>query len=676
MTALQDSTLEVVRSLDWLFIGLFFYLLFTLLKVHLIVFVQRKVYANMLPDENPLQGYFTMLYSDMRSGRELYRLTRRFLFKYNEAEWREPENKKIKAALNILNGVTVFLKPYLLVACAYTLLRGWISFRFFYDELTITLGSIQKVLAELSSFGLIAFLKDNKALILLIYGATCVSIPFLYERQATTKALRKYFTHTLVYLSIILNISFFGSGLGSAVAEKSDDLARLKMEVIETHEKIYSGLAKAIIMEDFEAELTEKSDEMYRDFHNLNFEARGVINRDNDSLLLIAVTFRQNTINWLYSLERSIVLPSITREPPEQRDVAKETVVNRVEENPTYQTIRRFQKKEAPAQHLANPITETSTQEYIVNDQQWNKKNGNELFQDIEEIFPTNTSGTDKSVKKIEILVGNVVDFGIDKTASEFLELFGLSSHKILKKFIELILSERYKKSLSDRIVNFASRVKAGTVKAAFASLKRDGSVLLTKDDLKKINDENHTEWKRIKQSAKEENQRLIHEAELRIQNIREADENLAFLSRNSRWERIRENALEAADYYDGFTYSQKGTFKEFLKAWINHRDANKMKLVSANVAALEELFFDFIRNEPMYKACWGFILQQEDFNSVRAYYAIHPDSRATGRPYYILKYYLGATNRLSRFQDYVGEGLNSFYDGETNEAVDEQCPH
>ncbi|WP_278008983.1 hypothetical protein [Flavobacterium gyeonganense] len=197
----------------------------------------------------------------------MIKTTFKYLFCYKEKDFlilKDEEAKPIKKRLNILDGFTTFLKPYLIFAFIWTVLEFWISRKLFYEQSKITFGKIQKLLIFIEVIPVVKFLQDNKAIIFLFYGIICVLIPFLYDREDSTKKFKKYFSQTLIYLSLLANISFFGAQTGKTTADKSKQLSELQTEIVAIHDSIYKDLVVGIEFNDLKDSL-KYEDNLYKE---------------------------------------------------------------------------------------------------------------------------------------------------------------------------------------------------------------------------------------------------------------------------------------------------------------------------------------------------------------------------------------------------------------------------
>ena len=152
------------------------------------------------------------------------------------------------------------------------------------------------------------------------------------------------------------------------------------------------------------------------------------------------------------------------------------------------------------------------------------------------------------------------------------------------------------------------------------------------------------------------------------------SDRYLENLKAGNRWQIIRDNfkekALIQSHYMEAeppFTMNQWRKFKQVLLDWDQFMEDNKVEWKINGERNLEHNFYNFINRNPLACAAWGYILQQEDWNGAVVYYtSIAPDGTATGKPYYLLKYYCAMTGFCV---------IDVLYTREVDKNVGDLCP-
>jgi hypothetical protein len=143
----------------------------------------------------------------------------------------------------------------------------------------------------------------------------------------------------------------------------------------------------------------------------------------------------------------------------------------------------------------------------------------------------------------------------------------------------------------------------------------------------------------------------------------------LSTISENSRWETIRKTFRERINYTNlAFNNKQIAIFKTVLDDWDKYKNKNKFKWYNSNITSLEEQFYKYSKSSGKIKACWGFILQQQDWDGAVYYYTyVAPNSSARGNPYYLLNYYYNSTGKEGK--------IKKLYAKTTDYWVGKQCP-
>jgi hypothetical protein len=450
-----DLTQYILINSTWLLAGLLIYFILSLFKVHIIWNIQPKIYNNP-STENLFKDYFKSFFKSLFTGTRLLKATFKYLFHYNEKDFliiKGEQTKSINKRLNILDGFTTFLKPYLIFAFVWALLEFWISRKLLYDQSKIVLGEIQRLLAFIEAIPFIGFLQKNKGMIFLIYGIICVLIPFLYDREDSAKKYKRYFSRSLIYLSLLANISFFGTEIGKTTANKSNELSELKTEITSLHDSIYKQLVVAIELNDFEDTLQYEND----------FYKSEVTRFDS----LIKTT---NNLEIDSSIKRDL-----------QTELAKhlsEIETNSIVENATiandYSVIPNHGKSKSSStffndyfnNNLKNNSAYSNYAEYMANKFVWNKETGETILNEVEDLTKKNSIATSKFKKKLEKILSYLFDYGFDASITEIFTDFGIGVHKTLKKVVSTIFSENYKKGIVEKIVAVLNSLTGNPKKA------------------------------------------------------------------------------------------------------------------------------------------------------------------------------------------------------------------
>lgn len=99
-----------------------------------------------------------------------------------------------------------------------------------------------------------------------------------------------------------------------------------------------------------------------------------------------------------------------------------------------------------------------------------------------------------------------------------------------------------------------------------------------------------------------------------------------------------------------------------------NVKERNKLSWYLNRESNYEDLFFNYSKDNGKVKAAWGYMIQQGDWDGAENYFTkIAPDAKATGQPYYMLKYYYNTIGKGSEHED--------LYDAPTDKYVGKFCP-
>lgn len=486
------TTLILVNSL-WLAGGLVLYFFLTLRKVFLIKYMYPKLLSQPSQEKQfwnySLPGFVYTLFS--KPG--IYGYTLRYLFRHKKDEWKVGDNDILRRNLNILDGMTYFLKPYLLFALIWTGLKTWIESAFWFDRWTITLGTIQQYIYQLEQFGIVHFLVKFKALVLLVLAILFLCIPFFYDKDETAKSYRRRTGYFILLLSLLGNISFLGAQLGEATAERTAKLVALKAEIIGIHDKIYQREMAVIITDAFMATVEQEEAQWQRADNYLNKQS-GKISKD--SLDIYESRRLPDLISdYRYELFTQYSFPSGDPPPADKKSTAieyspesGETVMGK-SVTQTRSFIPKVYEKVSPAiaiieDYKRQILPGESNQfaaSYITNEQNWNLKGA----QEIEEKpgpDPGNTATNTKKTKLYKI-AEKIIDYLGGETVNGCLDGLGtwwqdLKGNKIIAKVVSLYFTEsNIKKKMTGYLVTMLESVKKNASRAMKFSADRTSIV-------------------------------------------------------------------------------------------------------------------------------------------------------------------------------------------------------
>lgn len=455
----SDLTHLVLINPIWLLAGLLIYFILSLIKVHIIWDIQPKIYNN--PNgESIFKDYFKHFFQSLFKGKRLVKATFRYLFHHKEKDFlllKDEQAKSIKKRLNILDGFTTFLKPYLIFALIWTVLEFWISRKLLYDESKIAFGEIQRLLTFIEEISFVKFLQSNKGIIFLLYGIICVLIPFLYDKEDSTKKLKKYFSRTLIYLSLLANISFFGVQTGKTTADKSKELSDLQTEITAIHDSIYKELVVGIELNDIKDSLKSDDDFYKKEISRFDSLTRAANNLQIDSSL--KMDLQAELAKHHAEIESS---STVENSPATDNDPHP----NGGPQSPSSYFSNYYKT------NFNSSSTYSNYAEYMGDKSSWNKETGKTILGEVKNIVREEGTATTAFETKLEKVLGYLFDYGFDASITEVFNDLLIGAHKTLKKVVSTILSENYKKTVIEKAIKILNFIKPNTktAKETFAA--------------------------------------------------------------------------------------------------------------------------------------------------------------------------------------------------------------
>ena len=440
----KDTLLILFSSLNWLISGLVIYYLLTVVKVHLFRYLPMRLYNYQGTLNRPFKNYFKALFQDSISKLDIYQSSFRYIFKYKESEWRQPEIKQIKIALNILDGFTTFLKPYIILSILWAFFKLWFESHFLYRELQITLFEIQQFNSSLSQYSLLTFLANNSAYVILFYSAVCILIPFFYLKREITNRVKNYFSLLLICLSIITNLSFFGSKAGYRILSEQKEIMDIEFKIAETHNEIYKISATQIIINDFDKEI-----EGYQNVFDDEQEGFEFI---DSSKITLSDNYRSELFHILNRLKENLNSKYSIPSPPA-------ISTNNEYKNPTegfYKSSTEYFYSENFKQATSSNVKTDNG--YFTSKKNWNYEQGQRI---LSELKKSNEVINEESIPKKKIIswIEACFEFGIDQSLEACIGYFGAENQLVIKEFLGIVLSENYKEPLASRIAIFLSSI-------------------------------------------------------------------------------------------------------------------------------------------------------------------------------------------------------------------------
>ncbi|HEY4323106.1 MAG TPA: hypothetical protein VGN20_03950 [Mucilaginibacter sp.] len=466
----KDIALQLLVNLWWFGAGVILCYLFTANKVYILAYLQPMMLNNIVEADRPFKNYFLGFFYIVWKKPILQNSIYRYLFDYKSEAWVILGNKPIKRRLKVLDGLTEFLKPYLILSLLLLPLEYWIRTRFLFDGLTITLKEVQLSIDDLGKLEFFIFLKEHKLIILLLYGLFCLAIPFLYEHKDTTDRVKKWFSRGLVYASILLNISFFGIGLGADVADKTQGLSDVGVQILHIHNQIYR---KAMVMvvkqhlrkiaKDHDAALQKEADRINNT--NPSKDSRDTLNpifrfKLEKRLATLADTLRGKMLDsqpdpLFVQIKANLDLVA----PAPIQDIANYARDNRgiyqAEVDPlnTYYS-QRLKPKQPNAKYEG----------YYYRKDKWNKKDGEAILSALTTLDKEPEKETSQWDAKFENAAEILVDFGFDAGPEMVAKLIGFEIPGTLGAIIDAFFNSGVKQCLAERFTDLIAAIRTPRV--------------------------------------------------------------------------------------------------------------------------------------------------------------------------------------------------------------------
>lgn len=438
----SDLTYLILKSITWSIFGFFIYYLLTFIKVHLIWKIQSRIWDTKF-DKSIFANYFVDVLKSILNDYNLHKASFKYLFRYKEKDFPIDENirtKPIKKRLRMLESLTLFLKPFLFFSLVFAFLRFWIHNNFLYDELAITLGEIQILLNSLKLFPFIKILNENKYLIFLIFGLITLFIPYLYNKENLNKTIKKRLKQIIIFISIITNVSFFGSLTGEATSKKTNELLNLKLEITSIHNDIFKKVFVSSIIPEIEDELKKEENLYSKEYERFKSKIDSLKNFPKDSILNKELNLK--LLSKLKEVEKLTFKVEDFNSPK-----SKKSKIIHSEFNNFY------------AENYNRNSSYNEYGGYMGNKEKWNKKKGKEVLEKVEN-FTKNKSQNKYNIK-LKQVVELFFDYGLDVVSSAFfdLEKLGQSSQKTLKKVVTILTKETVRNRIIEKTINILNSI-------------------------------------------------------------------------------------------------------------------------------------------------------------------------------------------------------------------------
>ena len=589
--------------------------------------------------------------------------------KSKKPNWTISANKSIARKLAILRSLSHFISIICIVSFVYSILQLWLDSAIKIDMAEATILNIEQTEFKIKNFVnhfKIGFGYDILLAILLISFAGSFPLLEKYKAKDNLKKYNKSIKNILYFLTISTSFTFFGNRFASAEEGKIGKLEIHKLQISDGNKLLLKKIRDAVtdkvvgeILSNPEIDKVlagtarikkniddAKEDHNYKAF--ISVAPQSLINNlplskfdgDNNGKYDFETELQRAEIKFENSYSNS-------SEPDYYEAKTESDYTNFKERNKDW-----FNEKES-APYVAADAERTFEQASAA--QRYNNSNYYQQYKEpIEKILKKgyrNTAG---------------------KWVKEFFVTIGIQS-PFLYAFIDPIIHE----PIEDFITKTTARIFKSCVNHNAAAAKTEFANC--SGEFREIFNNEVTDSQKFTSLAKQivvdlgnSNQAALTTKSQINAKMRNATDYLLSLEARSRWEQIRIKFFERvnSDYnLEAFSARQKENFKRVINDWNTFKEKNKLHTYLNSVKSIEDVFFEYSESDGDVKATWGFILQQEDWAGAVEYYTkIKPDATATGKPYYLLKYYY----------DSIGKGnqISELYDSETENGVGAMCPH
>jgi hypothetical protein len=570
----------------YLLVGVGLYFLLTSFKVHMVWYIQPRLFDPAY--ENRLfHHYFRHYCSIVFSSNKLFTAVIPYLLQRQSEQFKvldTPESKPIKLRLNILKQLTDILKPYLFFALFWLIVKYMIQLRLFYQPLQVTLGEVQQMMTFLKGCIFFGWLNDYESEILIVVGILCILIPFLATRGRVTEKVKRWFSLSLIYLSLLGSVTFFGADIGNLTDGKRRALVALQADVMNTHDKIFREAASEVIANDFTEQLETENDTYnkesgrYDSISNIPIAALRhieVIDKVRAQLASHAESFRNN-----HTITRSALIEQAIQEVKAKQGTAASFFA---------------------ANTGAPPAPVSPTEEYLYYPENWNKATGDALLADVEQVLANNSKAATVTESRIRAVLDLVVEYVFDQYVKEILVVAKLERHQIIQKVFAAVATEAYKERLVNRCIDLIDFIKR-TKKLGPQPV--DPIKPSVRPGLKEVVAANDNFIKESKASALAEDKSItetirkeeVERVKAEIERAKAA-KRVEQLAKTSEWESLRRRLLKEIN--NGSIgcpdiLEKRLAFKEALESWTAYLDERKVEVMDQ--ADIEIKFSSFVK--------------------------------------------------------------------------------
>jgi hypothetical protein len=590
--------------------------------------------------------------------------------KSSKPNWTIKNEKSVERKLSIVKSFSHFVSIFCIVASVFSLLQLWLDTTTQLDTAKATILKIEETQFKIKEFASrfkIAFGYDILISFFLITLAS--SFPLLEQYKVKDK-LNKYnkaVKSALYFLTISTSFTFFGNRFASQEEERAGQLEIHKLQILEDNKLLLKKINNAVIdkivreiianpqIENIldKAEKVKKSiDDTKQNDDYKNFTAVAPAN----FVSKLSIASFENNFNAKFDFESDFNKLEDKFQRDYKQNTTSESDYYKSKEESGYSNF-----KERNKWYDEGSFTQSSA------------KQAGETFASASESATSKFAKYYSKYKEpIEKIVKKAYDNTGGKLVNNFFEAIG-ADFIFLDELLDPIINDPVKDLIIKEEENLFKYCTEGNSEAVKSELSQFSEEFKETFNSKVNSSVKSTKLNQQLSAELTFSKEILSQTNSQIQaQLKNADSHLLNICSESRWERIRQSFLKRvnSDYnLDVFSYSQKQNFKEVLNNWNSYKQSQKRSWYFNSTDDLEEQFFNYSKDKGDVKATWGFILQQQDWDGAVNYYTkIHPDGTATGKPYYLLKYYYNSVGKGAEFEN--------LYDDKTNDGIGTMCPH
>jgi hypothetical protein len=612
-------------------------------------------------------------------------ISRAFLLSFlkpKKSDWITKVSGPDKWKLLVIQGAIKFLWFFFLASLIFSLLQLWLDTATYVDNAKATILEIERAQFQIKEY--LGFFKlglGYEFLLLFLLIALAAQFPFLERLNISgkLKPVTKVVKAAVYFLAFTTSFTFFGNAFAANEEGRVGELEFHKLEIVRGNKlllkKIKDDVAEKVVqkaLKDLEVDSTSaKLAEIKRNIaaakEEEEYKGFVAIAPANAVGSLRVSKFEKDYYTRYGSPNNPNSPPSNPKPPPNNP-------------NPPSDPPPDGPQSPSDTSHRPEVVQQDKDfSDFQEKNRQWydEKQFSMDSVREAETVYEKATQTDeplDSLYEKYKEPINKAIKKGYGATGGKLiknvLEVLGLD-FMFVDEFLNPVLNEpieRYITEKAEKIFKGSVDNNVELVNSEYKSAPAEVRQIMDRTNVRQANSTFNKELD--SQVAASSKLSAATQAEIAAHDASAAS-HLKKMELSSRWEGIR--ASFSGRLRNPLDLSELGSearpvYRRFLSEWSDFKKNQKLSWYLNSKTNLEEQFFEFTKGYAAGKACWGFILQQQDWDGAVTYFTVTRPENATGKPYYLLKYYYGSTGKLSM--------LDSLYDSETNNAVGLLCPH